>query len=541
MFFGIKYGALSILFGFLCLTVYSTFMSHWADYFGWAAFIIFLVTQVIGLILPFTFLNSFFQNKILETEGALKRKLRYLASTFALFLVYLIIAFLIGKWIISRYQLTDPSFIVLLILLLSLTFSPINSKILHWLEQKLYPEKSRYKKSLKKFIQNMSSFIEESQILDNLTKWISKTMGINPVYAISIDEIARLNIPLQLNSRKSVLRKTRDGSNFFWDEIQDELKSQVNEKERKWARKNNISITIPMISQGEQMGLLNIGKKKNRNDFSVDDLEIFQEVASYTALSIQNIKLQAEHLKKKRLEKELEVARDIQAKLMPRKIPHIEDLQIHGEYRPCFEVGGDYFDVIPIDPEKTALVIADVSGKGAGAALLMSNLQASLKMAISVSLPITEIAFKINKMIYENTLSNQFITFFFCIWNSKSKILEYINAGHNPPLLFKEDNKIKKLYRTGKGLGINQNQKFRCKTLPLAINDILTIYTDGIEDLFNSKYEPFGSDRLISFLMKKKDKSPSEIIKSLFLELTRYAPSPQYCDDITIIIAKRIK
>lgn len=538
--FGIKYGALAIALGFFSLIIYLMFMKTWADYFFWLSFIIFLVTQVIGLILPFTFLNSFFRNKILETESALRRKLRHIASTFVLFFIYLVAAFFIGNWIISKYKLTDPSFIVLLVLVLSLTFAPINSRVLRWLEQKLYPEKTKYKSSLKELIKRMSGFIEESQILDSLSRWISDTMGIYPIVAVSMDGIGQVNIPLKLQSRNSVLTKIKDGSNFFWDEILDITDTNIEEDEKKWAMGTGISITVPMMSRGEQVGLLNIGKKRNNEDFSGDDLEIFQEAAYHTALTIQNIKLQAIHLEKKRLDKELEVAREIQTHLMPRQIPEVKGLQLFGEYRPCFEVGGDYFDIIPIDKNKTALVIADVSGKGAGAALLMSNLQASLKMAISVSLPLREIVYKINNMIFENSLSTQFITFFISLWDFKSKTLQYINAGHNPPLVIKANNKIRKLSPTGIGLGIQENQKYKDKKISLSVGDVLAIYTDGIEEFFNTNLEPFGIERMTQLFLENNAHHPSEIIRILFENLDEFSQDAPPHDDLTIIVAKRV-
>ncbi len=540
--FGIKYGALAILLGFGCLYSYFFWLSGLPVYVAWIVFFLFLVTQVVGLIVPFTFLNSFFQNKILETESALRRRLRYLGATSGLFFIYLLAAFFIANWIITGFQLTDPSFIVLIVLVLSLTFSPLQNRILRWLEERLYPEKTKYKNSLKELIRRMSSFIEESQILENLSRWISETMGIYPIYAISIERITVTNIPLKIHSPRSVLAKTKSGANFYWDEIPEEAGDIIEEEEKRWALQTGISITVPMISRGEQVGILSIGKKKNNEDFNGYDLEIFQEAAQHTALAIQNIKLQSEHLEKKRLDKELEVARNIQTQLMPRQIHGIEGLQVHGEYKPCFEVGGDYFDVIPIDECKTALVIADVSGKGAGAALLMSNLQASLRMAISVTLPLKEIVYKINNIIFENSLPSQFITFFIGVWDQQSKSLLYINAGHNPPFILGTNNRIKKLSTTGIALGIKENQAYKCQNINLTANEILVIYTDGIEEFFNYQLEAFGVERMIKTFKENKRLHPKEAIQKLFKELKNFAGGKEsyHCDDLTIIVAKRI-
>jgi serine phosphatase RsbU (regulator of sigma subunit) len=540
--FGIKYGALAIFIGMCALFVWWFWMQDWLDYFGWLMFLIFLVTQVVGLMLPFTFLNSFFQHKILETETALRRRLRYLAATSALFLFYLLAAFFLNSWIISSFQLTDPAFIVLVVLIMSLTFSPLQTRVLRWLEEKLYPEKTRYKHSLQGLIKRMSFYIDESQLLENLSRWFAETMGISPIYAVSLEGIRVQRIPLKLQSPKSVLARIKDGSNFFWDEIAEDSGEIIDEEEKKWALQKGISITVPMIYRGEQVGILSIGKKKNREDFTGDDLEIFQEAANHTAVAIQNIRLQAEHLQKKRIEKELELARQIQTHLMPRHIPEIKGLQLHGENRPCYEVGGDYFDIIPMDEYRTALVIADVSGKGAGAALLMSNLQASLKMAVSLDLPLQDIVSKTNKIICENSLPSQFITFFIGVWDSRDNNLQYINAGHNPPFIVRGNNRIRTLTPTGIGLGIKENQIHQTKQIHLAVNDVLVIHTDGIEEFFNYRLEAFGVERMTKACKDRKHLHPRNIIQHLFQDLKDFAEGKEayHCDDLTIIVVKRV-
>jgi serine phosphatase RsbU (regulator of sigma subunit) len=540
--FGIRYGALAILVGVCSLLIYSLLGDRAPSYFGWLNFFLFLVTQVIGLIIPFTFLNSFLKKKILETESALRRRLRYIGATFILFSLYLLVAFFIGNWIIITFQLTDTSLIILIVLALSLTFSPLHSRVLRWLEEKLYPEKTKYKNALNELIKRMTTFIEEAQILENLSRWISETMGIQAIYAVSIDRIPAAKIPIKVHSSRSVLARIKDGSSFFWDEISDDSGLNIDEDEKTWALQRGISITVPMISRGEPMGILSVGKKKNNEDFTGDDLEIFQEAAHHTALALQNAKLQIEYLEKKRMEKELEVARDIQTRLMPREIPHVKGLEIHGEYRPCFEVGGDYFDVIPISETRTALVIADVSGKGVGAALLMSNLQASLRMSMSFSRPLLEIVNKINKMIFENSLSSQFITFFIGVWDAGAQTLEYVNAGHNPPMILTAGNKIKKLSPTGIGLGIKANKVYKSKRVKLLFGDVLVIYTDGIEEFFNYRMEAFGIDRLTRSIRERRETHPGEMIQHLFKNLTDFAAGQNafHCDDLTIIIAKRI-
>jgi serine phosphatase RsbU (regulator of sigma subunit) len=542
---GIRVGALALLIGYSTKIIYSYFLYTKAPYLEWVSLFIFLGCLVIGLILPFTFLNSFFKNKILETESALKRKLRHIAASFILFTFYMGFAFLIGSWLVARFQLTEPSLIIFIVLLLSLTFSPLHTRIMRWLEAKLYPEKIRYKIALQKMIKRISGFIEEKQVLESLHNWIAETMNIQPIYAITFDSIGAggiLNIPLKLQSPKSVLSRVKDGSNFYWDEIAEEAGDIIDDDEKNWAKQRGISISIPMISSGEAVGLLNIGKKKNQEDFTGDDLEIFKEAAFHTAVALQKIKLQMVHLEKKRMDKELEVAREIQERLVPRQIPPVKGLLVEGHYQPCLEVGGDYFDIIPLDEELTLLVIADVSGKGAGAALLMSNLQASLHMALSLSVPLQELVFKINNLVMDNSLSSQFITFFAGVWDYKSQSFKYINAGHNPPIIVTNDGLIKRLETTGIGFGLKRDQDYGIKEIPLDIGDSLYIYTDGIEDLFNHRIEAFGVERLIRCFHQNRHKEPSEVIADLFNRLEAFTEGQEasYRDDLTIIAAKRM-
>lgn len=543
--FGIKYGATAVIIGIFSMVFNEMLNYYLPGYFGWLNFFLFLVMQLFGLILPFTFLNSLLKNKILETESALRRRLRHIAATFALFLLYLLVAFFLGNWIVSRFQLEDTSFTILVVLSLSLTFAPLHSRIMRWLDDQLFPERSKYKGSLSDLVRRMAGYIEESQILENLSGWLSDTMGITPVFAVSMDNVGNKKLPLKVDSPKSVVARVRDGSSFFWDEITDETreKGSLEEEEIQWAMSTGISITVPMISRGEPLGLLSIGKKKNNEDFTGDDMEIFKEAALHTASALQNVKLRAQQLEKKRIDKELEVARNIQNRLLPRHILEIDGLQLHGEYQPCYEVGGDYFDVIPMGKDRTALVVADVSGKGAGAALLMSNLQASLKMAISVDLPLEEIVFKVNNMLYENSLSSQFITFFIGVWDSSTNTLQYINAGQNPPLVIRTDNRVEKLSPTGMALAIKPDQEYTHMEVTLEINDTLFIYTDGIEEFFNHRLEAFGTERMTRVFKESKELHPGEAVKELFRVLSEFAEGKPglYSDDLTIIAVKRVE
>lgn len=540
MLFGIKWGALSIGIGWIVVLISQLLLTDLNKNIVLLSFLVFLFGEISGLIIPFTFLNSFFQNRLLETESALKRKVRYTLVTFSLLSFYLFIIFLIVRFSITILDVQDPSLIIILVLFLSLTFTPINKKILRWVDEKFYPEKTIYSNSLKQYIKDISSYIEPESLFERLTGWIQNTMGITtiiPAYAES--SIPDLN-PFRVNEPDSVINKIKNGNIFYWDEVSEKTKTKINHAEYSWIKDKEISMTIPMLSHGELVGLLNIGKKENREDFTPEDLEILTQVSHQTALALHNLKLQSVFIEKKRIDKELEVARNIQKRLMPYPIPEVNSMEIYGESYPCNEVAGDYFDIINLEDGNTVFVIADVSGKGAGAAMIMANLQASIRLGIHLSDKFADFVTRINNLIYNNTSSSEFITFFMGIWVPEEKKFYYVNAGHNPPFILRKNNEILKLDATGIILGILPEQKYEVKSISMQDADILVTYTDGLEEAMNKSDELYGIERIINTVQTSSAKDVKMISKKLIEDVLEFCDGKNLGDDVTLIISKVI-
>lgn len=543
MLFGIKYGAIAIGIGwFIVLLVQFVFAEYLSNNMLLGSFFVFLFCEIGGLIIPFTFLNSFFQNKLLETESALKKRVRYVGVTLGLLGIYLFIIFVIVRLTVSLFDVRDPTVIIVSVLLLSLTFTPINKRILIWIDETFYPEKTRYAESLKNLIRKISGQIEAAELLTELKSWVNSTMGINPVIPVAVNGAASLQIPFKINETESVIHRIRNGSKFFWDEISERSRITVDENEIEWIRDNDISLTIPMISQGELVGMLNLGKKQNEEDFSADDLDILTQASNQIALALQNLRLQSAYIDKKRMDKELEMARVIQKRLMPQEIPQVAGLDVHGESRPCFEVAGDYFDILDVGEGNTAMVIADVSGKGAGAAMIMANLQASIRVGIDImdKTEFSNFVNTINNHIYKNTSSSEFITFFMGIWNPVSKMLYYINAGHNPPLVLNKENKVTTLNATGLILGILPDQKYEIGSVKIEEESVLAIYTDGLEEALSPANEIFGQEKIINAVSSNRHLSSREIVKAVQDKAIEHCEGKPLHDDLTMIVAKTL-
>ena len=541
MFLGIKYGAFSVGIGWMVILITEFVFSASYTLSKYIGMTIFLLGEIGGLIIPFTFLNSFFQNKLLETETALKKRIRYVGVTLGLLTVYLSVIFVIGRLSISMFNITDPTLVIVMVLFLSLTFTPINKRLMRRVDEKFYPERTKYTASLRQLIQNVSGYIESGALLSHLAEWIKNTTGIRNIVPVVFDgQLSLSGIPFSIEGQNSVINRVKDGNKFFWDEISDKSRIPVNESEFEWALDNEISVTIPMISQGELMGLLNIGRKENYEDYSAEDLDILTQASNQAALALQNIKLQSEYLDKKRIDKEMEVARNIQKQLMPQEIPLVQGLDIYGESRPCNEVAGDYFDIINMEDGNSVIVVADVSGKGAGAAIIMANLQASIRLGIHLSDKLADFVARINNLIHVNTSSAEFITFFMAIWDPKTRVLYYVNAGHNPPILIDKDNNVTKLDATGLIIGVLPNQQYEEKYVRIKEGDALLIYTDGLDEARNDKEDFYGLERIINFLIANKNLSSKEIIEALNQDALAFCNGVPLQDDVTLIAAKGV-
>ncbi|MBP9191108.1 MAG: PP2C family protein-serine/threonine phosphatase [Ignavibacteria bacterium] len=308
--------------------------------------------------------------------------------------------------------------------------------------------------------------------------------------------------------------------------------------------KQGFEIVIPTIIKNEIDYIICIGKKLNKTSYSDTDIEFLESIVNLSLISIQNTELFREFLEKQKIENELKIAREIQLALLPNDIPEIKGYDIAGENIPALQVGGDYYDIIKLTDTKTALVIADVSGKGTPASLLMANIQSAvhsyLKLYTEIDFDLAKVTEKINELIYENTSSEKFITFFWGILDSANNTFEYINAGHNPPYMLHDD-KIVPLTEGGFMIGIlDFGINYEVGKIDLNNNDVVVFYTDGVTEAMDKNGEEFGDARLIDIMKNCKDCTSKFILEKLNHSLVEFAKdTPQY-DDITAIVLKKL-
>jgi sigma-B regulation protein RsbU (phosphoserine phosphatase) len=245
--------------------------------------------------------------------------------------------------------------------------------------------------------------------------------------------------------------------------------------------------------------------------------------------------LRQTQLIKKEQERELVEARTIQRRLLPNDIPQIDRCKIAGAWRPARTVSGDYFDVLKFSDSKAALCIADVSGKGMPAALLMSNVQAAVHAFASETVSPSELCAKVNRVVSSSTGEDKFITFFYGLVDSQRKTLEYTNAGHDAAILLREDGSLIRLEPGGAVLGPFPNWAYNHEEIELRTGDRLLLFTDGVTELRSTLGDEFGEDRLIELLTKNRELD-ADGLRDLIIETLADFSGGDFQDDATLLV-----
>jgi len=301
-----------------------------------------------------------------------------------------------------------------------------------------------------------------------------------------------------------------------------------------------LAMAAPMRIQEETKGVIVLGEKINRQSFTPDDLEFIATLSNLAMTSIENARLFEETLEKQRIEEELSIAREIQQRLFPRTYPELPGFEIFGINLPSRQVGGDFFDCIVLDPEHVAITIADVSGKGIPAALLMSNLQAGLHSLIAPHADISQMMVKLNNLIYAHTTFDKFITLFYAEVDIKEKSMIYVNAGHNPPYISSSNGELRTLETGGLVLGMMPNMKYEIEKVPLKCGDMLLLFTDGVTEAVDINRKQFEEWRLEKLLSRRRNLSGRELIDKVISELNAFSKGAPQADDITMLALKVI-
>lgn len=300
----------------------------------------------------------------------------------------------------------------------------------------------------------------------------------------------------------------------------------------------NSLIAVAMMYKSKLIGVLSLYNKRNKEEFNKNDLRLLTIIATESSQVIENARLLEEEKDLMSVREELKISGQIQKRLLPEQLPEIPGYQIAAINIPAKEVGGDYYDVVPLSDNKFAFCFGDVSGKGIPAGLLMSNLQATMRSLLLSQDDPAVIVQRANTLLHASTTSEKYITFFLAILDIKENTLTYCNAGHDQPIHIK-NSKCEQLLQGGIPLGFLSDFNYSVNSTTISTNDIIIVYTDGVTEAMNSKEEEFGLESFKNIICENKTASASELLNMVLDAIDKHIKSAIQMDDITLVILKK--
>jgi len=298
-------------------------------------------------------------------------------------------------------------------------------------------------------------------------------------------------------------------------------------------------LAVPLGVADKVFGIIYADSPIAEGRFTEDHLKLLTTLASVAAIRVENARLLEAQLQQERLERELQLAMEIQQRFQPTAPPIVPGYELQGISFPCYEIGGDYYDFIKRDDGRLVIALGDVSGKGTAAALLMSSLHAAVHAQAGSHDTLVETISAVNRYLADNIPPNRFVTLFYAELDPASGSLSFLNAGHNPPLIVHAAGTVEQLASGGLPLGIKRDAEYREGRTQLQLGDVLVIYSDGVTEAASPSGEEFGPTRLYEVVSRNIDASAAGVRDRIESALTKFSQGTQAADDITLVIVKR--
>ena len=395
-------------------------------------------------------------------------------------------------------------------------------------------------------LETVATRIAESLHVPRIAILLDGANGYQPAYALGYGSEPAVAIPSEGVTLKRLRKQQHALVQFDAADSWVQLTAGV---ERRSLEELQPELLLPLSVNEKILGIMSLGPKQSEEPFSTTDIRLLDSVAAQTGLALENGRLTAavaaEVAARAKQTRDIEIARTVQQRLFPQEYPPIPGLDYAGACRAALGVGGDYYDFILLSPTQLGIAIGDVSGKGVPAALLMATLRAYLRGAQTIhhQADLTEVMRNLNTLVFESSDANRYATFFYGELDVVSRTLTYVNAGHNPPMLFRHADGGREALRLDVGgpvVGLMEECSYRQACVTLGSGDVLVAYTDGISEAMNAADEEWGEDRLMDAVRPNRAEAARTLIDRLMVSADAFvAGAPQH-DDMTLLIVRAI-
>jgi len=531
---------------------------HTIDFPYWLLTFVFLMF----LLFPLTLAYVIVVQRAMDVRVVLRQGLQYalarngvrVLQALAIILVTLTAVALIGQ----RHDRPAKLLVIALGLVAIFTIRHMADKVGDWVDRRFFREAYDAEQVLNELSDGVRSMVEVRSLIKTVAERISETLHIprvavllggggpyRPAFALGYGSAPDIVFPAGGGTVK-VLQRQKEPARVYLDDPHSWLyrEPEVTDEDRSKLTLLDAELLLPLSTRDKLLGFISLGPKLSDEPYSRTDLRLLKSVAAQTGLALENAQLISEIAdevaQRERLNSEVQIARDVQERLFPQTLPAIAGLTYAGTCRSALGVGGDYYDFLALPGGKLGLAIGDVSGKGIAAALTMASLQASLRSeATRAPADLAVLMGNVNRLLKEALASNRYATFFYGQYDPATRELRYVNAGHNPPMLFHAGNgscRVSRLEACGTVVGLLDNATYQQAKLTLSTGDVLVAFTDGISEAMNDANEEWGEEELIDTVEGCVGLPPQEMISCIMRAADEFAAGARQNDDMTLVV-----
>lgn len=491
---------------------------------------------------------SIVRYKFLDVTVLVRQSLVYTISSGILVGLYILVVGQTDKFISSFFgektTIVNIAFIVLALIL----FQPINVQLDNLIKRFFIKSRTDYRNIMEQLSRRLISVFDLDRLREMIELTLRSTIMTDKTYFILFDD--KMDEYVIMPSEDFPEKIIIDREDLFLGGVGqlenptmfDRLlgyhsgSALADEMENR-----RVQLILPLKDAEHMLGFLGLTQKASGFRYNAEDISMLGVISNQLVTVLTNARLYLDSLEKQRLDEEISMARQIQLDLLPKCPPQGESYDICAYSIPSRMIGGDFYDFIPRSDGSFGLVIADASGKGMPAALLVAQIQAMLRSEIGNESSISEMMCNINQHVSELISPGKFATLLYGEYNPHTREFRYTNAGHNYPIVVRADGTYETLSKGGLLIGAFAGAEYEYGVVSLGENDLLFLYTDGLSEAMNDNDEEYGEKRIIDFIIKKKDLSSNEIMNGILRDVKEFDPSEPPQDDTTIIVLKTVK
>ena len=460
----------------------------------------------------------------------------------------------------ASHDRPQKTIIILVAITLYFTIRRIGDGLRTWVDRRFFRENYNAEQMLTELSEQVRSITDPRPLLETVAARISETLHVpqvavllagggfySPAFAMGYPSLPAVDFPSKTGTAM-MLKSQKEPARVFLNDLDSWLYREqgISDEERGKLATLQSELLLPLAVRDKLLGFISLGPKRSEEPYTGSDVRLLKSVAAQTGLALENANLLQtvadEVAQRERLNREVEIAREVQERLFPQKLPFIQGLDYAGHCRPALGVGGDYYDFLALPHGNLGVAIGDVSGKGIAAALMMASLQASLRSeATRAPENLAAAVGNVNRLVYEASSSNRYATFFYGQYDPVEGRFDFVNAGHNPPILihgFDGNSTVTRLEPGGTVIGLLEGAGYEQGTVSLRPGDVLVAFTDGISEAMNLQDEEWGEDRLLETIRRHRRASAQGLLDDLFDAATGFAGAAPQHDDMTLVVLR---